>query len=218
MDDEPEPQTDGDKLDKLLALIATLSERLESIESQASTRVVEDEDDTDKDKDKDKDTQRRKGEGQATRVAADAAREVRDRDARADAQYRADAVANCFGERAPPPMAGEATLAYRRRLLRQYQQHSPQFKGADLHAITDAATFDGVEAVIYADARVASATPDVPPGQLLRRERINPETGARSIEFHGTTTFISQMKRPSMRVTHMHTGRHDGRHDDNRAR
>jgi hypothetical protein len=174
------------------------------------------------DEEENADLNRRLGEGEARPVAADAARQARrdrrrrrsdaahraadaaedrkNREAMVDAQARADHVARCFGMQSEPPMAGEAPLAYRRRLLRRYQCYSPKFKDADLHAITDAATFGGVEAIIYADAQAASATPDVPDGRLMARVKVDPQTGARATEFFGRQTYIQGLRFPSKRV------------------
>jgi hypothetical protein len=138
--------------------------------------------------------------GEARRTAADAERERSEEHERTDAQARCDAVAQLFGERSPAPMSGENTMAYRKRLLRRFQQHSPQFKDADLGAIADAATFTGVESVVYADAAKASATPDVPEGMMFKRTKVDPDSGHRITEFFGKNTFIYGLKRPNMRV------------------
>lgn len=143
--------------------------------------------------------------GEARRTAADAERERGEERERADAQARCDAVAQLFGERSPPPMSGENTTAYRKRLLRRFQSHSPAFKDADLGAIADAATLSGMETVIYADAAKASATPDVPEGVLFKRTRVDADSGHRVTEFFGKTTFISGLKAPTMRVTRFFT-------------
>jgi colicin import membrane protein len=101
---------------------------------------------------------KRRADAARTRSAADAEADRKNESARADAQARADAVAATFGEQSPPPMSGELALDYRKRLLRRFQTHSPQFRDADLHAIADAVAFAGVESVIYADAVKASSS------------------------------------------------------------
>lgn len=93
-----------------------------------------------------------------------------DPNALADAQLRCDKVASNFGLSAPPPMSGESLLLYRRRLLRDFQSHSPSFKDVDLHAIPDA-MFAAAEQVIYADAAEASKNPQVAEGRLQARTR-----------------------------------------------
>ena len=71
----------------------------------------------------------------------------------ADAQVKADSVFSCFGKRAPVPLFGEKPLAYRRRLMIQLQEHSPDFKAVDLSSIADSALLGFAEKQIYADAQ-----------------------------------------------------------------
>ncbi|WP_245168497.1 hypothetical protein [Enterobacter roggenkampii] len=63
----------------------------------------------------------------------------------ADAQVKADSVFSCFGKRAPVPLSGEKPLAYRRRLMIQLQEHSPDFKSVDLSSIADSALLSVAE-------------------------------------------------------------------------
>jgi hypothetical protein len=136
--------------------------------------------------------------GTPLQAAKDAEREREEDHNKADAQKRADAVAQAFGERAPAPMMGEATLAYRKRLLRGFQRHSV-FKDANLDTIAaDSATFANVESAIYADAVKASATPDVPAGHRIARVRTT-DSGHRITEWFGDTIFKS-LSAPTMRV------------------
>jgi hypothetical protein len=141
--------------------------------------------------------------GRGLAEAGDRAQEA----AKADAQGRADSLAQAFGERAPPPMSGERPLAYRVRLAKRYQRHSPEFKEVDLGTVNDAKVFDGIESRIYADAAKAAEFPDnIPNGHLREVTRVDPYTGARVTSFYGNnTTFISQLKRPSLRVTDIRT-------------
>ena len=136
----------------------------------------------------------------------DAAKEREEDHAKADAQSRADAVAQMFGSRAPAPMMGESSMNYRKRLLRNFARHST-FAKADFDTIAaDAATFANVENIVYADAAEASKTPDVPSGQLLKRTRTT-ETGHVINEFFGNETFIKQLRMPSKYVTEFLTPR-----------
>lgn len=75
----------------------------------------------------------------------------------ADAQVKADSVFSAFGKRAPAPLSGEKPLSYRRRLLVQLQEHSPDFKSVDLSSIADAALLGFAEKQIYADAQSAAS-------------------------------------------------------------
>lgn len=82
------------------------------------------------------------------------------------AYARADAVAGQFGEQAMQALPGESTLSYRKRLAARYQKHSPQFRAADLHLMSEQ-TFAPIEEVIYADAVKAANDPaSYPPGTL----------------------------------------------------
>jgi len=144
---------------------------------------------------------KRRADATKIRTAADAERERREEGERADAQARADAVAMLFGERAPAPLSGEDTLSYRRRLLRRFMRYSDKFKDSDLGAIADAATFNGVETVVYADAARASKTPDFPvPGTMVPRTR-NMPGGHEVTEWVGNVTIFKQFAQPPMYVT-----------------
>lgn len=96
----------------------------------------------------------------------------------ADAQVKADSVFSCFGKRAPVPLSGEKPLAYRRRLMIQLQEHSPDFKAVDLSSIADSALLGFAEKQIYADAQ-KSASLSVGPGML--REIKRPDATGRQI-------------------------------------
>lgn len=108
--------------------------------------------------------------------------------AMADAQARADAVYSAFGDRAPRALEGETPLAYRRRLAKGVQMHSPRWKKSDLALIAsvDSAAFAEIENDIYADALVSAKSPvDVPLGQLRAVNRTDSVTGHRMTEFYG---------------------------------
>lgn len=101
----------------------------------------------------------------------------------ADAQVKADSVFSCFGKRAPVPLSGEKPLAYRRRLMIQLQEHSPDFKTVDLSSITDSALLSVAEKTIYADAQ-KSASLSVGPGMLREIKRAD-ATGRQISTFEG---------------------------------
>jgi hypothetical protein len=113
-------------------------------------------------------------------------------------QARADAVFRAFGEAAPPPMSGEIPPSYRRRLSRMLQRHSPDWKDIDLYAIPDA-VLAVAEQKIYADAKEASKTPDVPEGRQLSRTTVDPDTGHRVTMFYGDS-FIKRFTGPKFYV------------------
>ncbi|HAW3351304.1 TPA: NUDIX domain-containing protein [Escherichia coli] len=101
----------------------------------------------------------------------------------ADAQVKADSVFSAFGKRAPMPLSGEKPLAYRRRLMIQLQEHSPDFKGVDLSAIADSALLGIAEKQIYADAQ-KTASLSVGPGMLREIKRAD-ATGRQISTFEG---------------------------------
>ena len=100
----------------------------------------------------------------------------------AAAQSRADAVERAWGRNDAAVLAavpGESALDYRRRLVRQYQQYSPRWKGARVEAIGYDA-LGNVEADVYKDAAAAAQDPkNFRPGELRAiRER---DTSGREI-------------------------------------
>lgn len=101
----------------------------------------------------------------------------------ADAQVKADSVFSSLGKRAPVPLSGEKPLAYRRRLMIQLQEHSPDFKTVDLSSIADAALLGFAEKQIYADAQ-KSASLSVGPGMLREIKRAD-ATGRQISTFEG---------------------------------
>ncbi|HGA2240430.1 TPA: NUDIX domain-containing protein [Enterobacter roggenkampii] len=101
----------------------------------------------------------------------------------ADAQVKADSVFSCFGKRAPVPLSGEKPMAYRRRLMIQLQEHSPDFKSVDLSSIADSALLSVAEKTIYADAQ-KSASLSVGPGMLREIKRAD-ATGRQISTFEG---------------------------------
>ncbi|MBA8034169.1 NUDIX domain-containing protein [Citrobacter freundii] len=101
----------------------------------------------------------------------------------ADAQVKADSVFSCYGKRAPVPLSGEKPLAYRRRLMIQLQEHSPDFKTVDLSSIADSALLSVAEKTIYADAQ-KSASLSVGPGMLREIKRAD-ATGRQISTFEG---------------------------------
>lgn len=101
----------------------------------------------------------------------------------ADAQVKADSVFSCFGKRAPVPLSGEKPMAYRRRLMIQLQEHSPDYKAVDLSAIADSQLLSTAEKHIYADAQKAASL-SVGPGMLREIKRAD-ATGRQISTFEG---------------------------------
>ena len=101
----------------------------------------------------------------------------------AEAQVKADSVFSSFGKRAPIPLSGEKPMAYRRRLMIQLQEHSPDYKAVDLSAIADSQLLSTAEKHIYADAQKAASL-SVGPGQLREIKRAD-ATGRQISTFEG---------------------------------
>lgn len=101
----------------------------------------------------------------------------------ADAQVKADSVFSSFGKRAPIPLSGEKPMAYRRRLMIQLQEHSPDYKTVDLSAIADSQLLSTAEKHIYADAQKAASL-SVGPGMLREIKRAD-ATGRQISTFEG---------------------------------
>jgi hypothetical protein len=129
-----------------------------------------------------------------------------------EVQARVDSVCQAWGTRAPPPMQGEATNAYRVRLMRHHQQYctEPSFKELDLFALaaSQPAVLDGIERRIYADSVAAANNPTFgPEDTLMPRSHLDADTGHRITEWRGRHTFIHFLKQPSMRATEFLTPR-----------
>lgn len=89
-----------------------------------------------------------------------------DRQAFADAQANCDSVAQMFGKQAPRPLAGETTLAFRKRIVGPFKQYSPDWKNVDVTLLSKDG-FEIAERQIYRDAQAAAKNPpDLGPGML----------------------------------------------------
>jgi hypothetical protein len=88
------------------------------------------------------------------------------------AQARANAVAQAFGDSAPPPLIGESLQDYRVRLASPYLMHSKTLRGANLAKIHDPNAFNAIEEQVFADAMAEATNPSTfKPGELRRIER-----------------------------------------------
>ena len=101
-----------------------------------------------------------------------------DRAQLANAQARADAVAQHFGQQAPAPITGESLLNYRKRLLAPYRDYSPNWTDADAEEIEDPRTREQVFAImentVYADAvKFAESSASVPQHQLREIKKLD---------------------------------------------
>lgn len=102
------------------------------------------------------------------------------------AQARADEVYGTLSAHAPRPLLGETLIAYRLRIARDLQQHSPIWKDSNLAEIArvDSTAFGNAEGMIYADARTFGLNPATVGVGQLREIRRN--IGGREVtEFSG---------------------------------
>jgi hypothetical protein len=118
----------------------------------------------------------------------------------ADAQARADAIFNGFGQRAPRPLEGEGLVDYRKRLATKLKSYSPVWKSVKFSQLPEEA-FGIAEGQVYADAIAAASNPtDLEAGELRQVTKTDPSTGVRTIVFYGKDCFVKQMGRPGRKV------------------
>ena len=147
------------------------------------------------------------------RRAEDAARMMAEREqARADSERRReiqvkyDSAFEAFGTRAPQPVEGERPGAYRRRMFELLRTKLPSdHEWADVRADdVPASARTQIEALVIKAAMAEGLKPspeNLPrDGSLIRRERTDQDTGARSIEWLGRRSFIADMGRESQLV------------------
>ncbi len=130
----------------------------------------------------------------------------------AAAQAKADGAYNLHGKRAPAPMQGETLMAYRLRTSNELKKFSPTFKASNLYGIAaaDPATYDAIEATIYADSAIASNNPmDIERGEL-RMRTTRDMTGRQMHDFIGPDTFIKSMQAPVMKYVKTFNTGHPG--------
>ena len=146
-------------------------------------------------------------------AAQDAERMMAEREqARADSekkrviQTRYDDAFSAFGTRAPQPVEGERPGQYRRRmfeLLRTKLPTSNEWSGVRADDVPASAR-QQIEALVIKAAMAEGLKPSVEnlprDGSLIRRERTDQDTGARSIEWAGRRSFIADMGRESQLV------------------
>ena len=206
-DDEDEP----DKIDKLLAIMQTLGDgqnainsRLDALESKDKSDAAKDPDDlTEAEKEAKADAASLSGVDRemadiksrmplSERQRLEAAKE----DAITKVQVRADAAFNLHGKRCPPPLAGEGVIAYRVRVLRDHQKFSEAFRGVDLSAIAkaDEEAFKSIEDRILLDSAEASKRPAGPEdGTLMARTRFDKDMQRNITEYFGRSSYAKLM-------------------------
>ena len=241
----------GDKLDKVLAALDSMSKRMDAIEEDDKKRAdaakadaakkdaeeCEDKkadaagkDDPEMDKPVETAADRKDADEEAKMKAdaeekeradrakadADIAKRIADVESKlprqmtdaeyekmADAQARADAVYAGYGKRAPRPLDGETELLYRRRLSRELQKNTTEWKDFDI-SLLDGKSFAQIEDRIYADALESANHPaDLAEGDMRAIRSTDPDTGHRVTRFVGKGSFIRQFKQPARVVTDM---------------
>jgi membrane protein involved in colicin uptake len=233
----------GEKLDKVLAALDSMSKRMDAIEEGDKKRADAEEcarkdaeekakaDAAGKDPDaetkpaevaadkrKDADEEDAKAKADAeekeradrSKADADIAKRIADVEAKlprqmtdaeyermADAQARADSVFSGFGKRAPRPLDGENETLYRRRLARELQKTTKEWRDFDI-SLLSGKSFEQIEEKIYTDAMVAANHPeDLPEGEIRAIRTTDPDTGHRVTKFVGNASFVRQFKQPA---------------------
>jgi hypothetical protein len=134
------------------------------------------------------------------------ARPMKDLNAYADAQAKADSVMRALGSAAEPPMAGEDLVSYKIRMHRKMQPHSPRWKGVELQLIAaDQVALDNILGEIRADAMTAATSPVGMP-EFQHRMLTKTMPGGHIVhEFIGNGTIFKQLSRPVRHVAHIGT-------------
>lgn len=134
------------------------------------------------------------------------ARPMKDLNAYADAQAKADSVMRALGSAAEPPMAGEDLVSYKIRMHRKMQPHSPRWKGVELQLIAaDQVALDNVLGEIRADAMTAATSPVGKP-EFQHRMITKTLPGGHTVhEFIGNGTIFKQLSRPVRHVAYIGT-------------
>ena len=210
--DEPEDKGagDGEKLDKLLEHLGSMSSSMENLTARMDALEAKGKADSAKDEETEEEKRARlseeakrsdssRADSYTQRHAAEAANEL----ALANIQARADSAFNLHGKRAPAPMAGETQTAYRLRTLRDHQRFSPSYKAVNLAAIAhaDPAAFDVIEGQIFADSAAEANRPTMFADDQIRcRTRFDKDLDRNVREFFGPHTFAKELGTPARPV------------------
>lgn len=127
-----------------------------------------------------------------------------------EAQSRAEPIAQAFGDSAPRWLDGESLLEYRRRLVRKFQAHSPQWKSSDISKIEDSTALDNIERIVFSDAMTAARTPLAGAGDYLRMVTEIDGAGRQIRRFYGSPSACwAPFKMPRRNLTGIKTNRDD---------
>ena len=200
-------QEASSKIDRILACLDALGARMDSMEeAEKAGKAAGAQSHLEADSDEDKDEERQKGEAKklaadkrTDSVRADAEKEeieafraetgseyeIKADSVLANIQSCADKASSSWGRSAPAPWDGERIPNYRRRVAREHQQHSPQWKGVDLAQLSGQ-SLRVASAQIFADSIAASSSPSSYGEDALRVvTRRNPDTGHLVKEYFG---------------------------------
>lgn len=230
---EPKADAQGDKLDAILQAIGSLATRVDSMEKNLPAEplvTAADEDDkkakADESKEEMKEEAKKDAEGsnpvvhgKAGEIKPDEDMEKCDEDKEeeamkadeeaamyADAQAKADSVLAAFGKSASRPLAGEALMSYRKRLLRGLQAYSDSYKEVNLNSIKDAALLNLAEKQIFADALMAAKSPAMFAADQLIEIPSRDAAGRTITKFKGSmSAWLDDFKVPALRATQFHT-------------
>jgi hypothetical protein len=221
--DAEEAAMAGEKLDKVIAHLDSLGKRMDEWEKSKSKdeegeSEMEGEIEKDKPRELAADSQVRKDSaetleeienhklkiGPTYKVAADSVL--------AEIQSEAQRASDAWAKQTVHPWEGESVTAYRRRVAKEHQQHSPLWKDVDLHTLSGQALRNAT-AQIFTDSIAASSDPKSYPDTLIERIHVDRQTGQRMITFHGNpSAWTNQFKSGRQFVTKFRTGsgwRHD---------
>jgi hypothetical protein len=124
----------------------------------------------------------------------------------AEIQSRADRAATAWGKDAKHPWDGEGITAYRRRVAREHQTHSPAWKDVDLSTLSGQ-SLRNATAQIFADSIAASSASESYGETLREVRRRDPISGQTRIEFYGSpSAWTNQFKSGAMFVQKFKTG------------
>ena len=85
-------------------------------------------------------------------------------------------AASAWGKSAKSPWDGEGITAYRRRVAREHQTHSPMWKGVDLSTLSGQSLRNAVSQ-IFSDSIAASSSGESYGETLREVRRRDPDTG-----------------------------------------
>jgi hypothetical protein len=142
----------------------------------------------------------------AARMRADAAQARADAERTREIQVRYDSAFRAFGVQTPPAVEGERPGQYRQRLYEGLRRKLPSNHELFSTRADDipASAAKNFERMVIEAAMAEATKPSLEnlpaSGELLRRDTVDPMTGARSIGWHGRESFIKSLGRPGGRV------------------